>query len=272
MGERTKFVRENAKKHGIIGEKMTETERKFYQNSSKSWLSVVRSMETRGKKQLLPSNGNLYHYAGNNPVTYVDPTGRESIYSIISKILEGAVPCRMGHGVTYIGDIKIKYNVFEYNLTQSSLDYIQSISNKACTHGAISFRNMWKNNKITSFESAETLKNSNLITYYCDSTGERITNPKNLYDHLKIGDVLIYKPDTNYLQKTGGNANNPGFTGHTATIIGKGKDSIGDYVITLEFHMQKSKEAWNKATVQRIYSETLRNFPDCELYGGASWN
>ena len=76
MGERTKFVRENAKKHGIIGEKMTETERKFYQNSSKSWLSAVRSMETRGKKQLLPSNGNLYHYAGNNPVKYTDPDGR----------------------------------------------------------------------------------------------------------------------------------------------------------------------------------------------------
>ena len=55
---------------------MTETERKFYQNSSKSWLSVVRSMETRGKKQLLPSNANLYHYAGNNPVCYVDPDGR----------------------------------------------------------------------------------------------------------------------------------------------------------------------------------------------------
>ena len=76
MGERTKFVRENAKKHGIIGEKMTETERKFYQNSSKSWLSAVRSMETRGKKQLLPSNGNLYHYGANNPVRYIDPTGR----------------------------------------------------------------------------------------------------------------------------------------------------------------------------------------------------
>ena len=76
MGERTKFVRENAKKHGIIGEKMTETERKFYQNSSKSWLSAVRSMETRGKKQLLPSNGNLYHYGGNNPVQYTDPDGK----------------------------------------------------------------------------------------------------------------------------------------------------------------------------------------------------
>ena len=81
MGERTKFVRENAKKHGIIGEKMTETERKFYQNSSKSWLSAVRSMETRGKKQLLPSNGNLYHYAGNNPLCYIDPDGRKA-YSI----------------------------------------------------------------------------------------------------------------------------------------------------------------------------------------------
>ena len=61
---------------------MTETERKFYQNSSKSWLSVVRSMETRWKKQLLPSNGNLYHYAGNSPVRYTDPDGRELIIKI----------------------------------------------------------------------------------------------------------------------------------------------------------------------------------------------
>ncbi|MBQ8680399.1 MAG: hypothetical protein IJ530_11645, partial [Treponema sp.] len=70
---------------------MTETERKFYQNSSKSWLSAVRSMETRGKKQLLPSNGNLYHYAGNNPVTYVDPTGREDDFKEDIKNFVGIV-------------------------------------------------------------------------------------------------------------------------------------------------------------------------------------
>ena len=85
MGERTKFVRENAKKHGIIGEKMTETERKFYQNSSKSWLSAVRSMETRGKKQLLPSNGNLFAYAANNPVKYTDPDGRDNCIATFNR-------------------------------------------------------------------------------------------------------------------------------------------------------------------------------------------
>ncbi|WP_407427324.1 hypothetical protein, partial [Treponema sp.] len=61
-----------------------ETERKFYQNSSKSWLSVVRSMETRGKKQLLPSNANLYHYAANNPVKYTDPDGRKIVPDVIT--------------------------------------------------------------------------------------------------------------------------------------------------------------------------------------------
>ena len=120
--------------------------------------------------------------------------------------------------------------------------------------------------------AAQTLRNSKLISYYTDAKGNRITDPKQLYDKLQKGDVLIYIPDRNYYEQEGLNPDECGFTGHTATIIGKGKDKTGDYVLTLEFHMQlPNSKNWNKANIQKLYSETLRNSPDCELYGGASW-
>ena len=50
---------------------------KRYIEYSQNWLSAVKFAETRRKSALRPSNGSLYHYAGNNPVKYTDPDGKE---------------------------------------------------------------------------------------------------------------------------------------------------------------------------------------------------
>ena len=65
--------------------KMTSAERKNYRASSKSWLSAAKFIEKRKTPALAPTNCDLYHYAGNNPVKYTDPDGKETYDSGITK-------------------------------------------------------------------------------------------------------------------------------------------------------------------------------------------
>ena len=58
---------------------MRNAERKFYTQNSHNWLPAVKFTETRRKLRLVPTNGNLYHYGGNNPVKYIDPDGEDII-------------------------------------------------------------------------------------------------------------------------------------------------------------------------------------------------
>ena len=55
-----------------------------------------------------PINANLYHYGGNNPVTYVDPTGRESGYT---EDHEGAMG--FGHAALFTQLKDGRYALFE---------------------------------------------------------------------------------------------------------------------------------------------------------------
>ena len=55
--------------------------RKKYKQSPKKWISASSYPEFRRHLRLIPANAGLFHYAGNNPVRYIDPDGNSSCSS-----------------------------------------------------------------------------------------------------------------------------------------------------------------------------------------------
>ena len=70
---------------------------------SKGWLVVAKITENTRKWKIGWTNCHLYHYAGNNPVTYFDPDGRisEISYSERDERVSIVIPVKYAEGTTY---------------------------------------------------------------------------------------------------------------------------------------------------------------------------
>ena len=76
----------------------------FYSSSSKNWISALKHSGIRFSNVSGNTYGDLYHYAGNNPVHYIDPDGRE----------DTGVYIQQGHEKTFAQKIDDELTRFFY--------------------------------------------------------------------------------------------------------------------------------------------------------------
>ena len=90
--------------------------RKKYKLSSKKWVPASLCPKFRRNSALLPANAGLFHYAGNNPVRYIDPDGRKIVLE---------------------GDYKQKKDIVEWINKYSYIQYDTSANGELILSGKI---------------------------------------------------------------------------------------------------------------------------------------
>ena len=129
------------------------------------WLSTDPALSSYIEKNYEgPSGGiynsvnlNLYHYAGNNPVKYVDPDGREDLKYIIGQDI-------LDQDLSFTVDEEINYNItiaseLKCNITENRRELSMSFKDSLCLGGIFNiYRKQEKDNAYNIF--AENYSNA----------------------------------------------------------------------------------------------------------------
>ena len=108
--------------------------RKKYKQSPKKWISASSYPEFRRHLRLIPANAGLFHYAGNNPVRYIDPDGREddkSTYLYLGKgniIGNGYISDTMGGSLNQPKESRFKNFVFSTMIVTSDETFYSKLN------------------------------------------------------------------------------------------------------------------------------------------------